>query len=150
MLDQQSGNFVESVPASENESDSSLPGGVCPEKLIYIVDDESLIGEVVEMVLKLKGFRPRFFVDPESALEALKFEAEKPVLLLTDFLMVPINGMELIERCKQIRPDLKTLLYSGNVGEEMTQHYRVRPNGFLGKPFLPNDLIAIIDSVLSQ
>ena len=141
---------MESELGNNTAGDSSLPGGVCPEKLIYVVDDESLIGEVVEMVLKLKGFRPRFFVNPESALEALKLGEEKPVLLLTDFLMVPINGMELIERCKQIRPDLKTLLYSGNVGEEMTEHYRVRPDGFLGKPFLPNDLISIIDSVLNQ
>ena len=141
---------MESELGNNTASDSSLSGGVCPEKLIYVVDDESLIGEVVEIVLKLKGFRPRFFVNPESALEALKLGEEKPVLLLTDFLMVPINGMELIERCKQIQPDLKTLLYSGNVGEEMTEHYRVRPDGFLGKPFLPNDLISIIESVLNQ
>ncbi len=116
--------------------------------LIYVVDDESLIGEVVEVVLKLKGFRPKFFTDPEEALRALAGEEEKPVLLLTDFLMSPMNGMELIERCKSIQPNLKTVLYSGNVGEEITQYYSIKPDGFLGKPFLPKNLVSTVQSVL--
>lgn len=117
--------------------------------LIYVVDDESLIGEVVEVVLKLKGFRPRFFVNPEEAFQSLVNEKEKPVLLLTDFLMSPINGMELIERCKKVHPNLKTILYSGNVDEEITHYYSIKPDGFLSKPFLPKNLVATVQSVLS-
>lgn len=118
--------------------------------VVYVVDDESMIGEVVEVILKLKGFKPKYFIDPEMALQALVNDEPKPELLLTDFLMSPINGMELIERCKQIQPDLKTILYSGNVGEEIMQHYSIKPDGFICKPFLPKTLVAVVKSVLGR
>src|SRR5436190_7358802 len=117
---------------------------------IYVVDDESLIGEVVEAILKLEGFTPKFFVDPRHAYDAFVEAEPKPDLLLTDFIMTPINGMELIERCKQIAPDLKTLLYSGNVGEEIVQFYSARPDGFLSKPFLPKQLISLVNRILGK
>ncbi|MDA1274309.1 MAG: response regulator [Verrucomicrobia bacterium] len=132
-----------------NESVGYPAGETCPEILIYVVDDESLIGEVVNVVLKLKGFRPKFFTNPELALESLTNDEEKPVLLLTDFLMSPFNGMELIEKAKKILPSLKTILYSGNVGEEMTQYYSVKPDAFLSKPFFPKDLIEVVQSALN-
>jgi len=118
------------------------------EILIYVVDDESMIGEVVEVILKLKGFKPKFFTDPEAAFQSIASDEPKPDLLLTDFLMSPINGMELIERCKRVQPDLKTILYSGNVGEEIMQYYSAKPDGFLSKPFLPKTLVSVVNSVL--
>ena len=136
---------ISNAAPSADQAPSGKEGG---EILIYVVDDESLIGEVVEVVLKLKGFRPRFFSNPEEALQSLANEEEKPVLLLTDFIMSPINGMELIERCKKIQPSLKTVLYSGNVDEDITHYYSVKPDGFLSKPFLPKDLVATVQSVL--
>lgn len=116
--------------------------------IIYVVDDESLIGEVVHAILKLEGFRPRFFVDSQQAYDAFVGADPKPDLLLADFIMTPMNGMELIERCKQLAPDLKTLLYSGNVGEEIVQFYNARPDGFLSKPFLPKQLIGLVNRIL--
>ena len=136
-----------------NRHSSSAAQSAAPEIgeiLVYVVDDESMIGEVVEVILKLKGFRPRFFTNPETALQALIQEEPKPDLLLTDFLMSPINGMELIERCKRVRPDLKTILYSGNVGAEIMEYYSVKPDGFVSKPFLPKTLVGIVKSVLGR
>ena len=127
-----------------------VPKAESQEILIYVVDDESMIGEVVEVILKLKGFKPKFFTDPELALQTLANDDPKPDLLLTDFLMSPINGMELIERCKRVQPDLKTILYSGNVGEEIMQYYSVKPDGFVSKPFLPKTLVMMVKTVLAR
>jgi two-component system, OmpR family, phosphate regulon response regulator PhoB len=118
-------------------------------KLVYVVDDESMIGDVVQLILKMDGFRPRFFLDPETALQAIAMEEPKPVLLLTDFLMSPINGMELIVRSKQCHPDLKTILYSGNANEDSLQNYGVEPDGFLRKPFLPKTLLGLVRFILN-
>lgn len=118
------------------------------QELIYVVDDEAMIGEVVEVVLRLEGFQPQFFANPKAAYEAFLAAAPRPKLLLTDFLMSPINGMELIQRCKQHDPDLRTVLYSGNVREDIVQYYPERPDAFISKPFLPKTLIDVIHSVL--
>ncbi|MEW6157970.1 MAG: response regulator [Verrucomicrobiota bacterium] len=119
-------------------------------RLIYVVDDETMIGEVVEVILKLEGLEPKFFSNPEDAFQAFVTESPKPALLLTDFLMTPINGMELIQRCKKVLPELKTILYSGNVREDIMQFYPVRPDAFLSKPFLPKTLVGVVQSVLSE
>jgi DNA-binding NtrC family response regulator len=117
-------------------------------KLVFVVDDEAMIGDVVQIVLKMDGYTPRFFLDPEAALKCFLEDETKPALLLTDFLMSPMNGMELIERCKQQLPELKTILYSGNAGEDILQHYVVNPDGFLRKPFLPKTLLGLVRFIL--
>ena len=132
---------------SEEERPTLSPPKVEP-KLIYVVDDESMIGDVVQIILRMDGFEPRFFHDPEVALRTLVEEEPKPALLLTDFRMSPMNGMELIERSKQHFPDLLTILYSGNAGEEILDHYPVRPDAFLRKPFLPRALVSLVRSTL--
>src|SRR5947209_5943134 len=102
-------------------------------KLIYVVDDEVMIGDVVQILLRIDGFKPKYFQDPEFAWQELVQAEVKPALLLTDFVMSPINGMQLIERCKRHRLEFKTVLYSGNPGEEILQHYDFRPDAFLRK-----------------
>jgi DNA-binding NtrC family response regulator len=118
--------------------------------LIFVVDDEVMIGEVVEAILNLEGFESHFFSDPMRALKAIGESERKPDLLLSDYVMTPINGMELIQRSKAVMPDLKTILYSGNVGEEITQLYPVKPDGFMSKPFLPKKLVGLVQKVLGE
>jgi DNA-binding NtrC family response regulator len=118
--------------------------------LVFVVDDESLIGEVVMVILKRNGYTPRFFQDPELALQALVEQEPKPALLLTDYVMSPLNGIELIERCKQHQPSLKTLLYSGNATEDIIEQCPVEPDGFLRKPFLPAALVGLVRATLDK
>ncbi len=98
---------------------------------IFVVDDETMVGEVVEAILNLEGFEARFFSDPQKALDAFIDADQKPHLLLTDFVMTPMNGMELIGRCKAELPSLRTILYSGNVGEDIVRQYNTKPDAFL-------------------
>jgi DNA-binding NtrC family response regulator len=116
--------------------------------LVFIVDDEILIGEVVEAILSLEGFECHFYADPETALREIEEGVHKPDLLLSDYVMKPINGMELIQRAKSILPNLKTILISGNVGQEITMLYPFKPDLFVRKPFLPKNLVQTVQRVL--
>lgn len=117
---------------------------------VFIVDDEALVGQVVETILSMEGFEARFFSDPVEALREFMAAERKPDLLLSDFVMTPMNGMELIGHCKQAAPGLHTVLYSGNVGEEILRRYTDKPDAFLTKPFLPQALIGTVRRVLEQ
>src|SRR5258707_1120571 len=81
-------------------------------RLVYVVDDESMIGEIVEVILQLEGYEARFFQNPSVAYETFLQANPRPALLLSDFVMTSMNGMELIDRCRQIEPGLKTILCS--------------------------------------
>ena len=118
--------------------------------LVYVVDDEPLVGDVVQAILKMGGFESVLFADPKTAFQALSEANPKPTLLLTDFQMPQMTGRELIQHCKKAHPELKTILYSGNVQEETVAFYPTRPDRFLRKPFTPKTLIDLVQSVLAD
>lgn len=116
---------------------------------IFVVDDEPMIGEVVKAILEMEGFQIEVFQDPGAALAVLQ-KSRQPDLLLTDFVMPSLNGMELIEQAKRANPGLRTVLFSGNFGNEIMRYYPVKPDRFLSKPFQPKTLVDIIKTVLSE
>jgi len=131
------------TPADRHAGETAAP-------LVYVVDDQEMVLMVVEEFLKLQNLNTRTFQDPEVALQAFTEANPKPQLLLTDFVMEEMNGMELIDRCKRIDPALKTILYSGSVGAEIMDEYQTKPDRFLGKPFKPTALIAMVNEVLGR
>jgi len=56
------------------------------------------------------------------------------VLLITDFAMGKMNGLELIQQCKVHHPTLKTVLVSGTAGVEILLDSPVPVDRFLSKP----------------
>ena len=120
------------------------------EILIYVVDDERLVAEVVEAVLRLHRYKIRLFDNPEVALQAFMDADPKPDLLFTDYVMGEMNGLELIERCKKVHPKVKTILYSGSVGQEIWADHETKPDNFINKPFQPKALLEIVRKVLAD
>jgi DNA-binding NtrC family response regulator len=107
-----------------------------------------MVAEVVLAILELGAYRVTYFADPLQAVEAFKCADPKPDLILTDFVMPGMNGMELIQHCKAVRPEQKTVLYSGNVWEDDILSYPIQPHRFLRKPFPPQVLLDLVASVL--
>jgi CheY-like chemotaxis protein len=84
-----------------------------PGAFILLVDDNrhGLIAR--RTVLEELGYRVRIC---ESGAEALELFATQPVdLLITDFRMPNMDGVELITRIREMRPDLPIILLSGFV-----------------------------------
>jgi DNA-binding NtrC family response regulator len=103
--------------------------------LVYIVDDEPMVSEVVARKLTLEGANPIVFDSSVAAWNSLITANPPPQVLLTDYLMKSLNGLELIERCKQVQPQLKTILFSGSIGYQFVMNSAVKPDHFLTKPF---------------
>jgi DNA-binding NtrC family response regulator len=134
--------------------DAQIPATAGPAPLevatIFIVDDEPMVGEVVDAVLKMAGYQTRLFQDPVSALRAFAEAHPRPRLLLTDFAMGELNGMELISRCLRAEPRLRTILFSGHVDETILKQYAVQPDCFLQKPLPPKALADTVHALLAS
>ena len=117
------------------------------ELLIYVVDDEPAVGELIFTMLDMEEMPSRVFRDPRAAFESFAAAQPRPNLLVTDFLMSPFNGMELIQRCKQLQPELRTILISGNIDAGTVEQFPVRPNLFIRKPFQAQVLIDAVRSL---
>lgn len=125
-----------------------VSGGSKP--LLYVVDDDALLVDLADAVLRQEGFGVRKFTDPEKAFKSFAQEKTKPALLLTDYAMGKMNGLELIEKCKALHPALKTVLVSGTAGAEIILTAPVKVDRFLGKPYQPTVLRDLVNEVLAE
>ncbi len=117
--------------------------------LIYVADDEVMLLELAESVLRSQGYAVRTFQVPEDALSAFLTAKPKPDLLLTDYAMGTMNGLELIEKCVAAEPNLKTIMVSGTVSKDIMNGAAVKADDFLSKPYRVDDLIRSVHGLLS-
>ena len=116
--------------------------------VIYIVDDEPLLLDLAEASLESPDYRLKKFLDPEAALDSFMEARTKPVLLITDYAMGKMNGLELVEKCKALKPDLKSILVSGTAGAEIVLGSEVKVDQFMGKPYHPTSLVELVRRIL--
>ena len=119
------------------------------QPLLYLVDDEDLILDVAEATLAPEGFRVKKFNDPETALKDFRSAKAKPELLVTDYALGKMNGLELIQKCKAAHPSLKTLLISGMAGAEIMRTAAVPADKFLAKPYPAPTLVETVRDLLA-
>ncbi len=104
--------------------------------------------DLAEISLQGGDYALRKFLDPEEALDTFLKARVKPDLLITDYALGKMNGLELIERCKAAKPDLKTILVSGTAGAEIVLESPVHVDRFVGKPYQPTGLAELVQRVL--
>jgi DNA-binding NtrC family response regulator len=76
--------------------------------LILVVDDQKRQRETLVQVLEQWGHEVRQAEDGQTALVMVKGE---PVdLILTDLRMPGLSGLELLEKCRELRPDIAVIV----------------------------------------
>ena len=118
--------------------------------LIYVVDDEPILLELATFILEPLGYRLTTFRDPDLAFQEFQSSDDRPKLLITDYAMHQMNGMELLEKCKAADPELKILLISGTVGEDIYRDSPIQPDGFLAKPYHAKQLSDLVESLIGK
>ena len=139
---------MQNVASTESKQAHSVP--TARKATVFIVDDEPMVGEVVSALLTMEGLNTRLFTSPLDALEAFEAAEAKPDLLITDFNMQPFDGMDLMVRCRQSHPHLRTILYSGNVDMDAVQMHNAQVDAILSKPFLPKELIQQVHALVAR
>lgn len=117
-------------------------------RLIYLVDDEEILLELAEVSLLADGYALKKFQSPQAALDSFAQEPSKPSLLLTDYAMGSMNGLELSAKCKLAHPGLKILMVSGTAGPEVVEQSPGTVDQFLSKPYKPAELARTVRSML--
>ena len=115
-----------------------------------MVDDILMLVEFAADVLESAGYEVRQFSDPKEVLRALHDANPKPVVLITDYEMGELNGLDLIQSSYQIHPSLKTLLVSGTVDASILLTREVKVHHFLGKPYEAAQLLNIVRELMKM
>jgi CheY-like chemotaxis protein len=117
---------------------------------ILIVEDDPFVRSYAVMSLQSLGYRVTAAVDGNEALQKLGTDLEVD-LLFTDIVMPGgINGWELADRAREIRPELRVLLTSGYALEALTANGHLRDaSAILPKPYRKAELARRLREALS-
>jgi two-component system cell cycle sensor histidine kinase/response regulator CckA len=113
---------------------------------IFVVDDEPMLLEMAVMILEPLHFRVRTFRDPQTAVAEFSATNPRPALIVTDYAMHSMSGMDLIRECRRIHPKQKIILVSGTVDENIYTKAEATPDHFLAKPYQVSDFVTLIQS----
>ena len=118
--------------------------------LVFVVDDNELLGEITRQLIASAGYDTQLFHQGLPARDALLAAEPPPAVLVTDFDIGDINGLDLIGEVRAKFPCLKTLLLSGTAKPETLAKHLVKPDHFLAKPFRADDLIGAVDRLSAE
>ncbi|NTW97884.1 MAG: response regulator [Oscillochloris sp.] len=116
---------------------------------ILLVEDDSHIGRIIEMALLELG-TPYEFASAISAEEGLELWEQQPFdVLLTDYNLRGMNGIQLIETLRQRGFSARTLLVTAYDSSELRRELRnLHIDAYLTKPFFMDDLVDTVRCLL--
>ncbi len=113
------------------------------KKRVLVVDDEPGILRFVSISLRLAGYDVTTTTSGEEALQLVR--SAKPDVMLLDILMQPMSGFNVLE---QLRAFSKMPVIVFTARREIAEHAVKRgANGFVAKPFIPEDLVQKLKDV---
>jgi two-component system cell cycle sensor histidine kinase/response regulator CckA len=117
---------------------------------VLVVEDLDLVRDFTETFLKNAGLEVLVARDATDALEVLEAENGRVDLLLTDFNMPGMNGVDLLEEVRPRWPGIKLVLASGYLQDaqrdRITNEFKAR---ILKKPYNPRDATSMILDLLA-
>jgi len=129
--------MVEAKPSSDAGSPAT----------IFVVDDEPMLLDLAVAILQPLGYDVRTFRDPQTAVAEFSAANPRPALIVTDYAMHSMTGMDLIRECRRIHPKQKIILVSGTVDEKIYTKAEAKPDHFLAKPYQVSDFVTLIQSL---
>ncbi len=117
------------------------------QKRILLVDDEANVIKVFSDVLSRESYIVR---GVENGLEAIKAMKEETFdLALVDLKMPYMDGIEVLENIKKIKPQLPVIIYTGYGSvTSAVESMRKKAADYLNKPFSPEELKSSIKKAL--
>lgn len=84
---------------------------------ILVLDDEKMVTSAIKTLLTVEGYTGgAFYNSPVEALEYIK--TEQPDLIISDFLMPEMNGLEFLREAKKLYPETSMILLTGYADKE--------------------------------
>lgn len=108
---------VPQVPQASPEA--APPAAAGANRLVVYVDDYEAMVAMVGAVLETQGYRVRGFDRSTDALDYLRAHAHEVDLLITDYNMPEMSGLDLSRAARALRPSLPVIVASGHLSADL-------------------------------
>jgi CheY-like chemotaxis protein/two-component sensor histidine kinase len=102
---------------------------------ILLVDDEPALMEMATSILERLGYKVTGQTDSVTALEVFRSSPDEFDLVITDYTMPNLTGMDLAKEVRRIRPDIRIMLCTGFSEKITPDHMKELGVGLLMKPY---------------
>ena len=136
----------------EQRFDEALIAGAPTQRKhsILVVDDEPMALELLHGVLTDAGYEVSVAQSGFECLDLFRRDAHTYDLILTDLSMPLMDGEETFQRLRQMSPAVNVVLMAGFVDSaRLEKMMNTGLSGFVGKPFAPVEILAVVTSVIS-
>ena len=119
------------------------------KKVILVVEDDPKVGESLRLFLKKRGFE---ILLASNGKEALSLFGEEVVdLVITDLVMPKMDGIELLEAVKNLKPETEVIVISaqGTI-EKAVQAMKLGAFDFIEKPINPKVISLVVERALEK
>lgn len=118
------------------------------QKIIFVVDDNGDYLQTLVFFLKRQGYDAYGFEDPQLCLNQLTLL--RPDLILSDYEMPHMNGLEFVKEVNRMLTNIPCLLVTGSIMPELPKKaLNEGCAGILSKPFDISELIDAIEKNLA-
>lgn len=117
-------------------------------KILVVEDDPNMLSALCS-VLQSQGYE---VVTATCAEEAVALSAAQQFdLIVTDIRMGEVDGLQALEKARQVQPEVGALVVSGYASEEETlRAVQLNVGGYLKKPFKMRDFLEHVQSILER
>lgn len=106
---------------------------------VLIVDDEPSVADLAKSLLESRGYQVHVCYDVDEAIEI--FSNENFEIVISDFKMPGLTGLELLDQMKKIRADMRGLIMTGlNAVFKKEDLLKLGVSQVIAKPFCTSDL----------
>lgn len=142
------------IPAYEKKEnatiiEASLPTYLGNGELVFIIDDELALCEIIKATLESANYQAIFAADGVEAIATYNEYKDKVAVVLLDLHLPLISGIALIRVLQKISPNIKIIITSGLArAEEISEALKQGAASFLAKPYVAQDLLKLINETL--
>ena len=137
-------------PATAAAEALAVPAGGHGEHVLYVDDDATMV-VMVERILQRAGYRVSTYPSAQEAIAAVREQPDAFDVVVTDFNMPDVSGLDLARELARIRPRLPVVISSGYITQELRDDaHQAGVRGLLEKQNTFQDLSQLVGALLRE
>jgi len=119
-------------------------------RYVVVVDDEHMVEEFLETLLRRADYKDKSFNDPRKAFDFIKEFRDDIRLVIADLTMPHMTGVELGEEMMKVVSGIPVILFTGHLIPPLVENLSTNVKIVLQKPFRREEFIRAVESVIGQ
>ncbi len=137
------------TPSYHDESPPCVPP-ITSQHILYLDDDKAVLF-IAKQLLERRGYRVSCFGNHQEAIQGLMKSPDDFDLVVTDYNMPGMHGLEVAREVRKIREDLPIVITSGFIDAELTAGAaECGIQELVAKPFPLEDLYSVVQRLANR